>query len=218
MDPREELLHWFAAHGRSFSWRQHRTPFGVLIAEILLKRTTANAVERFLPEFLTRYPDPFSISETSIEELRAFLTPLGLSMQRAVQIRNLAGSLVRDHKGRVPSELKRLLELPGVGPYIASAVLCYAFGEIVAPVDTNVARIIVRFHGIRPSRHEARRSPEVWDLATELVGRNETTIREINWALLDLGAQVCTAREPNCSACPLMGECCFATTGRTRVK
>ena len=186
MNPRDELLHWFAEHGRSFSWRQGSTPFEVLIAEILLKKTTASAVERFIP---------------------GFLTPLGLSMQRAVQVRNLAGALIRDHKGQVPSELTHLLELPGVGPYIASAVRCYAFSGIEAPVDTNVARIIVRFHGINPSRHEARRSPEVWELATELVGEDSETVREINWALLDLGAQICTAREPKCSRCPLMSGC-----------
>ena len=190
----------------------------MLIAEILLKKTTAVAVERFIPGFLARYPDPFSITESTVEDLRDFLAPLGLSMQRAVQIKNLAGALIRDHKGLVPSQLAQLLELPGVGPYIASAVRCYAFGEIEAPVDTNVARIIVRFHGISPSRHEARRSPEVWELASELVGQETKTVREINWALLDLGAQTCTARKPKCSRCPLIGGCRFAKDGEFRVK
>ena len=64
---------------------------------------------------------------------------------------------------------------------------------IEAPVDTNVARVLVRLHGITPSRHEARRSPEVWELASELVGQDVEMVREINWALLDLGAQICTA-------------------------
>ena len=190
----------------------------MLIAEILLKKTTAGAVERFIPVFLARYPDPCSINKSTVEELKDLLAPLGLSMQRAVQIKNLAGALIRDHKGQVPSQLTQLLELPGVGPYIASAVRCYAFGGIEAPVDTNVARIIVRLHGISPSRHEARRSPEVWELASELVGQDTKTVREINWALLDLGAQICTAREPNCIRCPLIGECRFAKTGEFRVK
>ena len=218
MNPRNELLHWFSEHGRSFSWRQNSTPFGVLIAEILLKKTTAKAVERFIPGFLTRYPDPLSIRESTLEQLKDFLAPLGLSTQRAVQIRNLAGVLICDHKGQVPSELAPLLELPGVGPYIASAVRCYAFGGIEAPVDTNVARVLVRLHGITPSRHEARRSPEVWELASELVGQDVEMVREINWALLDLGAQICTVREPKCSKCPLIGRCHFATAGESRVK
>ena len=215
MNFRDELLNWFAEHGRSFSWRQRSTPFDVLIAEILLKRTTAAAVERFVSGFLERYPNPYAIGESTIDELKDFLAPLGLSMQRAVHIRSLAEVLIRDYDGQVPSELTQLLELPGIGPYIASAVRCYAFGEIEAPVDTNVARILVRLHGISPSRYEARRSPEVWDLARELVGQDAKTVRELNWALLDIGAKVCIAREPKCNCCPLFGGCHFARTERS---
>ena len=218
MNLRDELLCWFIEHGRIFSWRESSTPFEVLIAETLLKKTAASAVERFLPEFLARYPNTLSIVETTMAELKDFLMPLGLSKQRSVQIKNLAGALVRDHKGQVPSELTHLLELPGVGPYIASAVRCYAFGAIEAPVDTNVARIIVRLHGFSPSRHEARRSPEVWELAAELVGQDPETVREINWALLDLGALICTARAPKCDRCPLLSKCHYAAAGEPRVK
>ena len=212
------MLKWFVEHGRSFSWRQSSSPFVVLIAEVLLKKTTAGAVERFIPGFLTRYPDPFAITESTIGELKDFLMPLGLSTQRAIQIMNLAAALIRDHMGQVPSELTHLLELPGVGPYIASAVRCYAFGGVEAPVDTNVARVLVRLHGITPSRHEARRSPEVWELASELVGQDTETLREINWALLDLGAQICIARQPKCSRCPLIRVCHFVGAEESRGK
>lgn len=213
MNLRDELLKWFVENGRSFSWRKSTTPFVVLITEILLKKTTAGVVEHFLPGFLARYPDPFSIDEGSVEELRDFLAPLGLSMQRAVQMKSLARELIRNYGGQVPSQLSQLLELPGVGPYSATAVRCYAFGEIEAPVDTNVARIIVRFHGISPSRSEARKSPEVWELAKDFVGQDTMTVREINWALLDLGAQICTARKPKCARCPLEKKCRFAKDG-----
>ena len=211
VSPQEGLLRWYAKHGRSFLWRQRSTPFAVLIAEILLKKTTASAVERFIPAFLTRYPDPFSLTESTIGELKGLLTPLGLSTQRAGQIWNLGRALMQRHNGQVPSELRDLLDLPGVGPYIASAVRCYAFSFMEAPVDTNVARVLVRFNGLIPSRHEARRSPEVWNSARELVGQNVDTVRKMNWALLDLGAQICTPREPKCSRCPLESWCDFAT-------
>ena len=214
---RNELLHWFIEHGRSYSWRQSASPFVVLIAEILLKKTAANTVERFIPGFLARYPDPFSIARSTVAELTDFLIPIGLSTQRAVQIKNLAETLIRDHKGQVPSELAQLLALPGVGPYIGSAMRCYAFNGIEAPVDTNVARILVRLHGISPSRYEARRSPEVWELASELVGQNIETVRELNWALIDLGAQVCTARKPICRRCPLASGCHYAKSGELRM-
>ena len=217
MNLRDELLKWFVENGRSFSWRKSTTPYVVLVTEILLKKTTAGAVERFLPEFLAQFPDPFSLTECSVEELRDFLAPLGLSMQRAIQLKSLAGELIRNYGGQVPSQLSELLELSGGGPYSASAVRCYAFGQIEAPVDTNVARIIVRFHGISPSRYESRKSPEVWELAREFVGQDTKTVREINWALLDLGAQICTARKPKCSMCPLIGRCRFARDRKVRV-
>ena len=92
------------------------------------------------------------------------------------------------------------------------------FGEIEAPVDTNVARIIVRFHGISPSRSEARKSPEVWELAREFVGQDTRTVRDVNWALLDLGAEICTARVPKCTMCPLIGGCHFAKDEECQVK
>lgn len=209
--PQEELLGWYATQGRSFSWRQDSTPFAVLIAEVLLKKTTASAVERFIPDFLMRYPDPSSIVGSTICELKSLLKPLGLSNQRAIQIWNLAEALILRHSGQVPSKLRDLLNLPGVGPYIASAVRCYAFSSIEAPVDTNVARVVVRFNGLVPSRHEARRSPEVWDSARGFVGKDTKTVREMNWALLDLGARICTPRHPKCSRCPLSSWCKFAT-------
>lgn len=218
MSLRDELLKWFVNYGRSFSWRKGTTPFVVLVTEILLRKTTAGAVERFLPGFLARYPDPFSIDEGSVEELKDLLAPLGLSLQRAVQMKSLARELIQNHGGQVPSQQSKLLELTGVGPYSASAVRCYAFGEIEAPVDTNVARIVVRFHGISPSRSEARKSPEVWELARDFVGKDTKTVRELNWALLDLGAQICTAREPKCIKCPLLGGCAFAKDEGLRVE
>ena len=206
---RHDLLDWFAEHGRRFMWRQSAPPFVVLIAEVLLKKTTASVVERFIPEFLTRYSDPYSIAESTKEELQGILAPIGLSAQRADQLMNLAVALIRDHNGKIPHEMAQLLDLPGIGPYSASAVRCYAFGKVEAPVDTNIARILVRFHGITPSRYEARRSPEIWQLASELVGKDAKKVREVNWALLDLGAKVCTSRQPKCGGCPLASGCHF---------
>lgn len=207
---RRTLLDWFDGYGRSYVWREHPAPFVVLVAEILLRKTTATAVDRFLPAFLERYGDAESLSHASAEKLGRDLAVLGLSRQRGDQLSRLGEALVRLHDGAVPSDRSELLDLPGVGEYTASAILSFAYGRPEAIVDTNVARVLVRLHGITPSRYEARRSPEVWEIAKGLVGGDGRTSRKVNWAILDLGALVCKARRPVCHECPLRIECVHA--------
>lgn len=210
---RQELLKWFETNGRKFLWRTHSDPYVVLMAEVLLKKTTAGAVDNFLPVFLERYPGIHAIYEESCVSLQKLLAPLGLSNQRATQLKNLARVLVELHGGEVPCNKEELLKLPGVGDYTASAVLCFACGIPEAIVDTNIARLVVRLFGVRPSRYEPRRSPEVWEKATELVCQDGGQSKRVNWALLDLAAAVCKPRNPLHSRCPITRWCVFARTG-----
>lgn len=207
----DKLTAWFDKNGRSFIWRERNEPFVVLIAEILLKKTSANVVDQFLPCFLERYSNVYALNNATLEELEEFLAPLGLSAQRGKQLKNLAQALVESHGGIVPNERDKLLQLPGIGEYTAGAVLSFAYRKPEAIVDTNVARIITRFYGIEPSRCEARRSPEIWERARELARQNSECSQKINWALLDLGALICRTRRPKCDECPLNSNCAFTT-------
>ena len=206
---RNRLLAWFSKKGRAFVWRNDPTPFTVLIAELLLKRTRAAVVNRFICKFLSRFPEASALATVDLQELATFLRPLGLSAQRAYQLKSLGVALTGLET--LPDNKDGLLALPGVGQYTAAAVLCFAYGRAEALVDTNVARIILRVHGIvRPSRYEARRSPEVWERARDLIGKNDTSARSINWALLDLGATICKTRNPECTVCPLRVLCSYS--------
>ena len=208
---RNRLLAWFSQKGRDFVWRRNPTPFTILIAEILLKRTAAAAVNGFICEFLSRFPSPASLVSVDHQDLVISLGPLGLSNQRAQQLRQLGEALMGLPGETIPDSRERLLSLPGVGEYTAAAILCFAYGKAEALVDSNVSRIVSRVRGIaRPSRFEARRSPEVWENARELIGDDETKARSLNWALLDLGAMVCRPRNPKCGECPLQGVCTYA--------
>jgi len=211
-----KLIVWFDRNGRSFIWRERREPFVVLIAEILLKKTSANVVNQFLPRFLDRYSDVHTLNNSKFEELEEALAPLGLSAQRGKQLKSLAQALVQSYGGIIPNERDKLLQLPGIGEYTAGAVLSFAYGKPEAIVDTNVARIIIRFYGIEPSRAEARRSPEVWERARRLVSQDSECSQRINWALLDLGALICRPRRPKCDECPLNCNCAFATFHNTQ--
>jgi len=207
---RKDLLKWFKNNGRSFFWRIHTDPYTVLISEILLKKTSAEVVNRFIPDFLERYGSMADIHDTTEEELESMLTPLGLSSQRAKQLKALAAFVVQSYDGEIPSSRDELLKLPGIGEYTAGALLSFSFGRPEAIVDTNVARIIMRLWGIQPSRCEARRSPEVWDKARQLVKARPKQVARINWALLDLGALICKPRRLKCDECPLKNKCTFA--------
>jgi len=210
---RNHLLAWFSREGRTFIWRSRPTPFNILVAEILLRKTGAEVVNRFLPAFLSRFPKPSMLATVDPQELTTFLSPLGLSRQRADQLKRLGEILTELTGGKVPNSRCSLLVLPGVGEYTAAAVLCFAYGRVEALVDTNVARIVLRVHGIaQHSHYEARRSPEVWDRARNIIGENKATAKSLNWALLDLGAMVCKSRDPKCAECPLQELCAYAKT------
>ena len=204
---RRRLLRWFRSNARTFHWRSTDDAYVVLLSEIFLKKTTAQVVERFLPSFLLLYPDVHLLARAKPEALKKLLQPLGLSSQRGHQLAALSKVIQKEHNCDVPADSESLLNLPGVGEYTANSVLCVAFGKALPVVDTNVARILTRVFDFRPSRVEARRSPEVWDIAQALVGRHGAEAKKINWALLDLGAAVCKARQPDCPDCPLLRLC-----------
>jgi A/G-specific adenine glycosylase len=180
-----------------------------LVAEILLKKTTAPVVNRFLPAFLGKYPTIQNLAGAKPRQLQRFLKPLGLSRQRAHQFTDLAREIVSRYGGKIPDRPGDLLELPGVGEYTANALRSAAFGRPAPIVDTNVARVLLRVYDISPSRFEARRSPEVWAEARKLTGRDATRSKKINWALLDLAALVCLPKNPKCHVCPLSEGCVY---------
>jgi A/G-specific adenine glycosylase len=213
---RRLLLRWFDRSGRNFYWRANREPYIVLLSEILLKKTTAPVVEKFLPVFLRKFPDFGAISRARVGTLQRVLQPLGLSDQRAHQIRDLSLAITGSTDGCIPTTREGLLSLPGVGDYTANSVLCVSFGHAVPVVDTNVARIVMRVFGVGHSRYEPRRSPEIWKLAADIAGRVPAKAVSVNWALLDLGATICTARNPRCTHCPLSSACLSSST-RSRI-
>jgi A/G-specific adenine glycosylase len=195
---RRSLLAWGRRHFRPFAWRADRDPFRTLVTELLLKQTTAERVVRVRSELVRRFPTPAMLAAAEPAELEAIIASLGLGKQRTEHLIELGRALSgRPLRRATPA---RLLALPGVGSYTAAAVCCFAWGRAEPALDVNVARIIVRVFGIATPRGEPRRHRVVLDLASHLVAGRQP--REVNWALLDLGADVCRPR-PLCARCPL---------------
>ena len=196
----DPLLAWHERHGRhDLPWREpDRTPFEILLAEILLQRTTAEAVAGAYRPFAARYPTPEAVTAAPTEKIEALVAPLGL-VKRAAYIRRSAYHILAQHSGDVPGEYSELVNLHGVGEYTARSVLIHVRGLGIAAVDTNVKRLLSRFFGMTADRDR------IAVLADALAP--STRSGDFQHAMLDFAAEVCTAGSPACSSCPVREPC-----------
>lgn len=200
----ELLLTWFAREARDLPWRRTRDPYHILVAEVMLQQTQ---VERVIPKyhaFLAAFPTLEALATASTGEVIRLWAGLGYN-RRAVNLQRAARAVLEEHGGRFPQELAALRRLPGVGPYTAGAVACFAFEQDVAFLDTNIRRVLRRaLHG----PDEAVPAPGDRELLTRGAALLPTG-RGWAWnqALMELGAMICTATAPACPRCPLRGHC-----------
>ncbi len=212
-DVRRLLLDWFAANGRDFFWRHPGTkPFAVLLVEMLLTKTRAHLVATVGQQLLSRYPTARSLARARRAALERMLYPLGLHRKRATQLVLCAKALVAEFEESVPSTVPELMTLPYVGRYAANAVACVAFEAQVPVIDANVARIYQRLFSLPPPPDRLATASELWALAERMLPRDQA--KAFNWAVLDLGGTICTARAPRCHECPL-SRCCDAAPSLT---
>jgi len=208
---RSQLQSWSIANFRDFPWRRTTEPYAIFIAELLLQKTDATTAEKIYETFLTRYPSlkailltpPGAIANTNIEEIARLLTPLGLHF-RAKRLHQAAQIILEKHGGKIPATETELLELPGVGKYTARSICTNAFKQPLAVLDTNIARIIERFFGIKGNRVKSR-CKILWGIAEIIAPKANVDIW--NLTLIDFGAAICTASRPRCQNCPLQQQC-----------
>ncbi|MFL6190502.1 MAG: A/G-specific adenine glycosylase [Actinomycetes bacterium] len=204
-DARARVLDWFGRAGRELPWRATRDPYRVLVAEVLAQQTQAARAAEAWPRFLERFPDVAALAgATPAEVLRAW-QGLGYN-RRALALRATAQAVVE--RGGWPDTVEGLAALPGVGPYTARAVACFALGLQVAPVDTNVARVLARaLLGSDPA--------ELGPAARQRLADDAVPAgRAWAWssALMDVGALHCRPR-PVCHGCPLELSCRWRALG-----
>jgi len=202
------LLDWFRDNSRNFPWRKSSNPFHILIAEKLLQQTfVGDKVVNAYLLIVTKYPNPKTLSNARIEELHQIVAPLGLNY-RAQEMINLASAIDSQFSGNLPDEYKSLMKLPGVGEYIARAVLSFGYNQNIAIVDTNVARVLFRVFGIGlPIPANPARKKYLIDLATSLIPEGKS--REFNFAILDFSAKICKPKNPACQICPISRFCFY---------
>lgn len=204
------LLQWFDDHERPLAWREPgTTAWGVLLSEVMSQQTPVARVEPIWREWMERWPTPEAFAQASPADVLRAWGKLGYP-RRALRLLECAAAIVEEHAGRVPGDVDKLLELPGIGDYTARAVACFAYGHNVPVVDTNVRRVYRRAVEGKYLAGAASRSElaKVAELLPEEDGPRFSA------AMMELGALVCTATNPKCGACPLLSTCAWVAAGR----
>jgi A/G-specific adenine glycosylase len=204
---RQRLLEWYERSRRDLPWRRNRDPYAIWVSEIMLQQTRVAAVVERYQAFMTRFPTLLSLALAPEQEVLAAWSGLGY-YRRARMLHKAAQLVASHHQGNLPRTAAELRLLPGIGAYTAAAVASIAHGERVAVVDGNVERVLCRMEGWKAGSGAGggslvRRKIEA--LAAELVSPQRPG--DWNQALMELGATLCSPRNPQCEVCPVADDC-----------
>ena len=201
---------WYRSHGRDLPWRRPPfagDPYAVLVSEVMLQQTQVDRVAPKFVAFMAAFPTLDALAGTEAGDVIRMWAGMGYN-GRAARLHRLA-RVVRDaYAGELPRTAQELRRLPGIGPYTAAAVVCFAYGQAEPVLDTNVYRVLSRLvHGVEAPSRKA-----IEPLARELLPADGHPLSASAWhqAVMDIGATICTAAKPRCMLCPLRPHCAAA--------
>jgi len=201
---RRALLSWYRKARRDLPWRRSRDPYQIWVSETMLQQTRVETVIPYYERFLARFPDLHSLATADTDDVLGEWAGLGY-YGRARNLQTAARQVVEEWGGEMPDDVEGLRSLKGVGRYTAGAVASIAFDRPAPVVDGNVARVLTRLLEIREDVRSAPVMRRLWEEAEALArGRSPG---DLNQALMELGATVCTPRSPLCQACPIATHC-----------
>jgi A/G-specific adenine glycosylase len=207
------LLNWFAAHARDLPWRRTRDPYAIWVSEIMLQQTQVKTVIPYWKRWLRELPTIEAAAEASPDKIHKLWEGLGY-YTRARNLQKAAQQIVEQHGGKFPGNFNDVLALPGIGRYTAGAICSIAFNQPTPILDGNVIRVLTRVFGIGENPREKETNAKLWKLAEELVRNSKLRINNskfgcsyLNQSLMELGALICTPRNPQCRICPVNDLC-----------
>ena len=198
------LLTWYRRHRRSLPWRDDPRPYRVWVSELMLQQTQVKTVLPYFDRFMGRFPNVEALAAASEQEVLSAWSGLGY-YRRAKALHRAARKIVEEMGGLLPETLEGWLELPGVGRYTAGAILSIAYGKRYPILDGNVARVLSRLFLVRGDPRSGPSRNALWQKAEEVLPPR--SVSDFNQGLMELGALVCTPREPKCLLCPLRTDC-----------
>ncbi|MBM9603251.1 A/G-specific adenine glycosylase [Desulfopila inferna] len=198
------LLRWFRNNGRKLPWRKNYDPYQVWLSEIMLQQTQMERGVVYFERWLKRFPDVVSVASATSYEILKYWEGLGY-YARARNLHKAAKLMVLHYNGSIPHEYRELLNLPGIGPYTASAIASIAFNQDVVVVDANVERVFARIFDIDSPLKSRGVHEQITALARDLLPPGDA--RNFNQAVMELGGIVCTPKNPDCGNCPVAGQC-----------
>jgi A/G-specific adenine glycosylase len=204
------LLDWYASHARQLPWRVHAntntaiSTYAVWVSEIMLQQTRVETVIPYFERWMQRFPTIASLAEAPLADVLSTWEGLGY-YSRARNMQQAARVIEREHHGELPSSLRDLIALPGIGKYTAGAIASIAFGKDEPALDGNIRRVLARCFDVSEPAKSATGERKLWELARAHLPPGRAG--DYNQALMDLGATICTPRSPNCPNCPLVEQC-----------
>ena len=201
---RRSLLAWYRANGRDLPWRRTTDPYHILVSEVMLQQTQVDRVVPKYHEWIDKYPSLAELAGAPVDDVAETWRPLGYNI-RPRRLHAIARESVARFGGQLPSDEATLLSFNGIGAYTAGAIRSFAFRERAAILDTNVARVLFRAFVGRgnPKVHAMKR--QLWAISEALVPRKD--VFDFNQGIMDLGAMVCTPKNPKCHLCPMRRGC-----------
>ena len=199
-------MSWYRKNQRPLPWRGSKVPnpYHIVVSEAMLQQTQVSTVLPYYERFIKAFPTLDCLAAAPEQQVLRLWQGLGY-YRRARNLHAAAQEMVRLHGGKVPEEFQDLMKLPGVGRYTAGAIASIGFDQQTPVLDGNVSRVLARWFAIGRSIDETSTRKRLWKLAEELVPQRQPG--QFNQALMELGALVCTARQPRCSNCPVVELC-----------
>jgi A/G-specific adenine glycosylase len=201
---RRALTQWFKKFGRDLPWRGNSSPYAVLVSEFMLQQTQVATVIPYFERWIRRFPDFTTLASSSESAVLGLWQGLGY-YTRARNLHRAAQHVVDQYAGALPNDLEAISGLPGVGRYTAAAIASFAFDRSVPTVDGNIARVLARLFNIQEPIDTASGQAAIWTTAESLLP--EKSGRLYTSALMELGALLCTPRNPQCLICPVRKFC-----------
>ncbi|NNE00074.1 MAG: A/G-specific adenine glycosylase [Pirellulaceae bacterium] len=201
---RRQLLAWFDQNAREMPWRRHPEPYHVWVSEIMLQQTQVATVLPYFDRFLASFPTIADLAAADESTLMAHWEGLGY-YRRARSLHAAAKLIVDQHDGIFPTRLEDVLALPGIGRYTAGAILSISGDQKLPILEGNTQRVFSRWIALRQSPLQKSANTLLWTVAEKMLP--PTGSGRFNQAAMELGALICTPRQPNCQQCPVKRSC-----------